>query len=121
MIELNNKNYTCPVDVTLSLINGKWKILILSQLYHFEKRGFSEMRKNLPGISEKMLNQQLKELEKDHLLSKKILSEKPLRVDYFLTERGKSFVPMFDFMSKWGIDYLKENNIDYVQDQHLYK
>ena len=62
MIQLNNKNYTCPVDVTLTLIGGKWKILILSHLNQFGDRSFSQIRDNLPGVSEKMLTQQLKEI-----------------------------------------------------------
>jgi DNA-binding HxlR family transcriptional regulator len=121
MIELNDKKYTCPVDVTLSLVGGKWKILILSHLHQFERKGFSEIRNNLPGISEKMLMQQLKELQRDHLIAKDVLSEKPYRVEYFLTTQGKSLSPLFDFLSKWGIDYLKKNDIDYLKDQHLYK
>ncbi|MBA4057658.1 MAG: transcriptional regulator, partial [Marivirga sp.] len=82
---------------------------------------FSEIRNNLPGVSEKMLMQQLKELQRDNLIDKNVLSEKPYRVEYFLTGFGLSLSPLYDFMSKWGIDYLKRNNIDYVKDQHLYK
>jgi DNA-binding HxlR family transcriptional regulator len=121
MIKMNNKTYTCPVDVTLGLVGGKWKILILSHLHQFEKRGFSEIRKNLPGISEKMLNQQLKQLQQENLIDKRITSNKPLRVEYFLTEFGLTLSPLFKFLSKWGINYLKENGIDYLKDQRLYK
>ena len=121
MIALNNKTYTCPVDVTLSLIGGKWKILILAHLNQFEKRGFSDIKSNLPGVSEKMLNQQLKELQRDNLIAKNILSEKPYRVEYILSEQGKSLTPLYQFLSSWGIDYLKRNEIDYLKDQHLYK
>lgn len=121
MIELNNKVFTCPVDVTLSLIGGKWKILILSHLYWVERKGFSEIKTNLPGISEKMLNQQLKELQRDNLIAKNILSEKPYRVEYLLTEHGRSLSPLYSFLSTWGVEYLKKNNIDYLKDQHLYK
>lgn len=121
MIKLNNKTYTCPVDVTLSRVGGKWKILILSHLHQFGKRSFSDIRKNLPRISEKMLNQQLKELQRDLLIEKKVLSLKPYRVEFFLTVSGKSMSPLFDFLSKWGVSFLKQNNIDYIKDQHLYK
>ena len=121
MIQLNGNTYTCPVDVTLSLIGGKWKLLILFHLHYFIKKSYSEIKLNLPGISEKMLSQQLKELERDHLIMKKQVSVKPNRVEYLLTDRGKSMGPLYEFISQWGIDYLKENNIDYVQDQHLYK
>jgi len=121
MIECNGKAYTCPVDVSLSFVSGKWKILILSHLYQFERKGFSEIRENLPGISEKMLSQQLKQLEKDQLISKSVLSLKPYRVEYALTETGKSFSPLFSFLSKWGMEFLKKHGIDYLKDQHLYK
>ena len=121
MIQFNGKAYTCPVDVSLSFVSGKWKILILAHLHQFERKGFSEIRENLPGISEKMLSQQLKQLEKDQLISKTVLSEKPYRVEYTLTETGKSFSPLFSFLSKWGMEFLKKHGIDYLKDQHLYK
>ena len=121
MIVLNEKVYTCPVDVTLGLIGGKWKLLILFHLHYFTKKSYSDFKANLPGISEKMLSQQLKELERDKLIAKNQLSVKPNRVEYFLTARGQSLGPLYEFISKWGIDYLMENNIDYIKDQHLYK
>lgn len=121
MIQLNNKTYTCPVDVTLGFIGGKWKLLILSHLHIFEKRSYVEIRDNLPGISEKMLSQQLKELERDNLIRKTIVSSKPYRVEYYLSDDGKSLGPLYDFVSGWGIGYLKKHGIDYIQDQHLYK
>ncbi len=121
MIELHEKTYVCPVDVTLSMIGGKWKILILSHLHQFGRRGFSEIRDNLPKVSEKMLMQQLNELRRNDLIDKKIVLLKPYRVEYFLTESGKSLKPLYSFMSTWGIDYLKQHNIDYLKDQQLYK
>jgi DNA-binding HxlR family transcriptional regulator len=121
MIELNGKTYTCPIDLTLSFIGGKWKLLILSHLHQYKKRSYTEIRDNLPGVSEKMLSQQLKELERDQLIKKKTLSLKPYRVEYSLTENGKTFAPLYKLMSKWGISYLKEHGIDYLKDQHLYK
>jgi DNA-binding HxlR family transcriptional regulator len=121
MIKLQNKTYTCPVDVSLSFIRGKWKVLILFHLYYFSKRSYSEIRDNLPGVSEKVLAQQLKELERDGMISKRTTSTKPLRVVYELTDTGRSLSPMLEFLSGWGIDYLKKNGIDYLQDQHLYK
>lgn len=121
MIKLNNKTYTCPIDVTLGFIGGKWKLLILAHLHRFSKNSFAAIRDNLPGVSEKMLSQQLKELERDQLIGKNILSEKPYRVEYYLTGNGQSLSPLYEFISQWGINYLKENGIDYIKDQHLYK
>ena len=121
MIHLRNKIYTCPVDVTLSFVGGKWKLLILAHLYWARQKSYSDIKDNLPGISEKMLSQQLKELEKDGLIKKQIVTHKPYRVMYLLTPQGKEFTPLYKFASKWGINYLQANGIEYVQDQHLYK
>ncbi|MEJ7681901.1 MAG: winged helix-turn-helix transcriptional regulator [Segetibacter sp.] len=68
---------------------GKWKLLILSHLHQFAKKSYSEIRDNLPGVSEKMLSQQLKELERDNLIEKNVLSLKPYRVEYFLSKDGR--------------------------------
>lgn len=121
MITLHDKTYTCPVDVTLGFIGGKWKLLILFHLHYFTKRSYADIRNNLPGVSEKMLSQQLKELEKDRLIEKTVLSAKPYRVTYELSAMGKSLAPLYEFASEWGITYLKTHGIDYIQDQHLYK
>jgi len=121
MIKLNNKTFTCPIDVTLSFIGGKWKVLILSHLYYNQSRGFADLKKNLPGVSEKMLNQQLKELERDRLIEKNIIQLKPYRVQYNLSSTGRSLSPLFDLMSEYGMKYLKDNGINYIKDQHLYK
>ncbi|WP_183576801.1 winged helix-turn-helix transcriptional regulator [Mucilaginibacter sp. X5P1] len=121
MIILNEKEYTCPVDVTLGLIGGKWKLLILFHLHYFTSKSYSEIKANLPKVSEKMLSQQLRELEKDELIAKAVLSPKPYRVAYTLTDRGKTLGPLCEFVSKWGVNYLMENGIDYIKDQSLYK
>ncbi len=105
-----------PADVTLSLIGGKWKILILFLLFYFNGKSYSEIKTNLQGVSEKMLSQQLKELERDLLVRKKILSKKPYRVEYFLTEKGRTLAPLCEFISQWGVDYLMEFGIDYGKD-----
>ncbi|RAJ77256.1 DNA-binding HxlR family transcriptional regulator [Chitinophaga dinghuensis] len=121
MITLHNKVYTCPVDVTLSFIGGKWKILILSHLHWVEKRSYADLRNNLPGISEKMLSQQLKELEAHQLIGKEVLSLKPYRVEYFLTEEAKELEPLYELLSSFGVKYLKKHGIDYIKDQELFK
>ncbi len=121
MIKLNNRIYTCPIDVTLGFIGGKWKLLILAHLHQFDKKSYVELRDNLPGISEKMLSQQLKELERDGLIEKDILSSKPYRVEYFLSNDGRSLGPLYEIASAWGISHLKKHGIDYLKDQHLYK
>ena len=121
MIELNDRKYTCPIDVTLGFVGGKWKILILSHLQQFGGRNYSDIKKNLPAISEKMLSQQLKELERDRLIIKTVLSGKPYRVEYNLSDHGRTLHPLFEFLTKWGIEFLKGHGIDYLKDQNIYK
>jgi DNA-binding HxlR family transcriptional regulator len=112
MITLNGKIFTSPVEVTLDLISGKWKILILFHLYNGNRKRYSEIKNTLTGVSEKMLSQQLRELERDQLIGKKILSKKPYRVEYFLTAKGQTLTPLCEFISKWGSDYLTGFGID---------
>ena len=107
MFELYDRIDANPIDITMGLIGGKWKLLILSHLHFFAKKSYSGFKADLPGISEKMLSQQLKELIRDRLVCKNQISVKPNRVEYNLTERGKSLGPLYEFISKWGIDYLK--------------
>jgi DNA-binding HxlR family transcriptional regulator len=94
------------IDVTLSLIAGKWKSSLLNSLHLAEKRSYSDLKRAAPGISEKMLSQQLKELHKNKLIDKRVLSEKPYRVEYFLTEQGKSLANLCTIIGEWGDSYL---------------
>src|SRR5258708_9040890 len=100
MIVLNDKKYTCPVDVTLGLIGGKWKLLILFHLHYFSKKSYGEFKVNLPGISEKILSPQLKELERGHLIAKTQLSVKPNRGQNSSTLNGESRCPPYHFIPK---------------------
>jgi DNA-binding HxlR family transcriptional regulator len=121
MIRLKGKRFTCPIDVALHFISGKWKILILSYLYYGPPRRFFQIRDNLPGISEKVMLQQLAHLEDDGLIKKTIITQKPLTVEYSLTDKGETFAPVIKYLSEWGINYLMKNGIDYNKDQNLFK
>jgi DNA-binding HxlR family transcriptional regulator len=94
----------CPVEVTLSLLGNKWKVLILRELFTGTKR-FGELSRGVPGISQKMLTQQLRQMEADHLVQRKVYAEVPPRVEYSLTEVGKSLRPILDAMHTWGDNY----------------
>jgi len=111
MIQFNGKSFTSPADITLGVIGGKWKIHILFLLFCSNGRSYTEIKKNLPGVSEKMLSQQLRELERDRLIGKRILSPKPYRVNYFLTEKGGTIMPLCTVISRWGADHLLEYGI----------
>ncbi len=91
----------CHVDVTLRILGGKWKPIILWYLMAGTYR-FSELEKNIPGITQKMLTQQLREMEADKLLSRKVYPEVPPKVEYSITDHGKSLRPILSAMGKWG-------------------
>lgn len=97
-------NYRCGVAITLNLIGGKWKGIILWHLCHKTLR-FSQLRRRLDGITQKMLTQQLRELERDGLVHREVYPEVPPRVEYSLTERGLSLQPVLGEMCTWGKEY----------------
>jgi DNA-binding HxlR family transcriptional regulator len=92
----------CAVEVTVSLIGGKWKPIILFHIYTGSLVRFSEIKRKLPQVSDRMLTKQLKELESDGLIIRDVRSSFPLRVEYSLTDDGRSLVPILQAMSEWG-------------------
>lgn len=94
----------CPVETTLFIIGEKWKVLILRDLIEGTKR-FGELKKSIGSISQKMLTQQLREMEEDGLVTRKAYAEIPPRVEYSLTEDGISLKPILDSMWAWGVQY----------------
>lgn len=97
--------YHCPVEATLELIGGKYKALILFHLIDSTLR-FNELQKLIPQATPKMLTQQLRELEKDSLISRTVYPVVPPKVEYQLTDFGKSIIPIITAMCDWGTDYL---------------
>jgi DNA-binding HxlR family transcriptional regulator len=91
----------CPVTATMQLIGGKWKILILYLIDNDINR-FGKMGMVLKDVSKQMLTTQLRELEADGIIERKIYPEIPPRVEYFLTEKGKSLLPIIHLMRDWG-------------------
>lgn len=98
--------YRCTVAVTLEVIGGKWKSLILWHL-SFKTLRFSQLQRRLSTVTQKMLTQQLRELEADGLVHREVFAEVPPRVEYSLTELGRSVVPILKMMCQWGKDYLE--------------
>ena len=97
--------YHCPVEATLDVIGGKWKALILFWLRD-EVCRFGELRRKIPDISERMLTQQLRELEEHGIVSRKIYPVVPPRVEYSLTPYGRTLRPITDLMCHWGKKHL---------------
>ncbi|MGI6773264.1 MAG: helix-turn-helix transcriptional regulator [Clostridiales bacterium] len=101
----------CPVSATLRLIGGKYKALILWHLMR-ETLRHGEIQRLIPQATPKMLTQQLRELEKDGLLNRTVYPVVPPKVEYSLTELGKSLEPILIAMYDWGADYMKSNDIE---------
>lgn len=96
---------TCPVEATLEVIGGRWKVLILRELLVGVRR-FNELHRSLQGITQKMLTQQLREMEEDGLVHREVYLQVPPKVEYSLTPLGQSLQPILEVMHQWGADYL---------------
>lgn len=94
----------CPVETTLTLIGDKWKVLILRDLMTGTKR-FGELKKSVGNVSQKVLTAQLRDMEENGLIDRRVYAEVPPRVEYSLTELGKSLKPILDSMQNWGEQY----------------
>ncbi|MBR1677408.1 MAG: helix-turn-helix transcriptional regulator [Clostridia bacterium] len=94
----------CPVQTTVQLIGNKWKILIIRTLLRGNRR-FNEIKKAIPGISQKVLTDNLRSLENDGLIEREVFAEVPPKVVYSLSELGNSLRPVIDAMADWGTDY----------------
>lgn len=99
----------CPVELTLLLISNKWKVLIIRDLLDGTKR-FSELKKSINNISQKVLTSNLREMEENDLLTRKVYPEVPPRVEYTLTDIGYSLKTLLDDMDRWGTWYRSEVN-----------
>ncbi|WP_158800126.1 helix-turn-helix domain-containing protein [Pedobacter sp. L105] len=109
MVAIEKIELTCPSDAFLKVIKGKCKTTLIV-LIKKERNRFSEMKKTLPTISERMIARQLDELEKDGLISRKVFAEVPPRVEYFLTAYGESLYPIVREMRKWGYKHIEFQN-----------
>lgn len=104
MIIKNNKKYVCMLDFTFDIIRGKWKAVILCHLFEGSKR-FLELQRITVGVSHKVLNEKLKEMEDDGLIYKKVYDELPPRVEYYLTEKGKEYAAILRQLEPLGEKY----------------
>lgn len=105
MAKWSNDEYNCAITYTLSIVGGKWKWLILYRLSENGILRYGELKKILPAITHKMLSQQLKELEAEQLIHREEYRQIPPKVEYWLTPKGNTLLPILNLMSQWG----KEN------------
>ncbi|MHA6625994.1 winged helix-turn-helix transcriptional regulator [Pseudonocardia sichuanensis] len=99
--------YFCGIDAAMDVVSGKWKSLILWELHNFGARRFAQLKRGLPGVSEKMLTQQLREMEADGLVHREVYREVPPKVEYSLTEHGLSLNDALAPLSAWGTDRIR--------------
>lgn len=104
--QMKRRAAACPAEATLQVIGGRWKILILWNLFQGSRR-FSELMRAMAGITQKMLTQQLREMETDGIVHRKVYPEVPPKVEYSVTELGQSLKPVVSAMCKWGSERLK--------------
>lgn len=108
LVRVKDKLYPCTLSVAMDLVGGKWKVVILYYLKDGEKR-YSELRRDLYGVTEMTLSLQLKQLESDGLISRQVFGDKPpIKVVYNLTEFGKSFNPVLSAIRVWGNQIAEE-------------
>jgi len=105
----NPCNLGCPVEATLEVVGGKWKGVILHHLLS-ETIRFNELRRLMPEITQRMLTKQLRELEADNLISRKVYPEVPPKVEYSMTEYGKTLAPVIHALQAWGSQHLEKTS-----------
>jgi DNA-binding HxlR family transcriptional regulator len=107
MIDFRGEQYQCHMEVTLKLIGGKWKLLLLYKLGEAGVMRYNELGRLHPKLTQKMLTQQLRELESDGLVDRKSYAQVPPKVEYSLTGRGRDLLPILEDMIDWGRAYLE--------------
>jgi DNA-binding HxlR family transcriptional regulator len=107
----SDKTYRCPLELSIDLIGGKWKCVILWHLRKGTLR-FSQLKKRLPGVTQKMLTQQLRDLEENGLIHREVYPVVPPKVEYSLTDEGKVFLPVLKSMYKWGSSYSDKYHVE---------
>jgi DNA-binding HxlR family transcriptional regulator len=100
-----NKRAMRAIQDSMDVLNGKWKIIIISSICCYSKRRFSDMLNDIGGISNKMLSKELKELEINQLVKRTVLDTQPITVQYELTEHGKTLKTIIDNLTEWGITH----------------
>lgn len=109
--ELRGRTYRCFFELALTVMGGKWKPIILYHLGQEGVRRFSELRRGMPEVTDRMLTRQLRELEADGLISREVYKQVPPRVEYTLTSLGLGLFPILVSMREWGAEYEKSQGV----------
>ncbi len=110
MNQQDPEQFVCPIRATLSVIGGKWKSIILFYLFVDGVHRFSDLRRKLPEISDQVLTKQLRELEANGIVERKAYAEIPARVEYSMTEYGRTLQPIADAMCDWGMEFIAKQD-----------
>lgn len=113
-----NKIYSCGYELTMDLIGGKWTGLILWHLHDKKVLRNGEMLRLMPNITQKMLTQQLREMEENGLVRRVVYEQVPPKVEYSATSQGESLRPVLEMLYAWGVNYAQEKNIVIASDKH---
>ena len=106
ILNISECRITCPMEFALTQISGKWKLVILWHIYKNEVIRYGELKRSLNKITDKMLSNQLKELVRDKIIYKEIYQDIPIKVEYSLTDYGKSLIPIMEMLFKWGEEHI---------------
>ena len=102
---LQEKTFNCNMELTLDIIGGKWKPLVIFHIGNSKKLRYGELKRLIPNISERVLSRELRNLESDNIISREVFNEKILRVEYSLTEIGNEVLPLLNALTQWGNKY----------------
>ena len=109
----------CAIDATMSVIEGRWKTVILCKLYNNGPMRFNQLMKSIDGVSPRILTKQLKELESDGIIKRTSYQEIPPRVEYSITEKGMSLGPIMMAMAEWGLQNMFHNRVTFDPEINL--
>ena len=116
MYQFKGKEYPCCASLTMGIIGGKWKTVILFHLIDGTLR-YNELRKEMPTVTERTLSLQLKNLEEDGIVKRKVYTSKPpLKVEYSLTDFGKTLIPLIKSIAEWGVSIVEQNGATVLKD-----
>lgn len=108
---MEKKAMACQVDEALDIIVGKWKPVILLLLFEHKVMRFNELKRAIPGITQKMLTTQLRELEHEHIVHREVYAQVPPKVEYSISEYGKSIEPVLDVMHQWSVRHVEHKTM----------